>query len=65
MYSDSTSLSTLASPSDRLNPSCGQSRGDDSSLHASCLHFGNHGNGGTIRNKLELVDDADLLKYSI
>lgn len=62
MPSDATSLSTLACPSDRLNPSCGQSKGDDSSLHASCLHFGTHGNGGTLWNKLGTDYDIDLLK---
>lgn len=64
MYSDANSLSMLPSPSDRLNPSCGQSKGDDSSLHASCLHFGSHGNGGTLPNKSGTVNDVDLLKYN-
>ncbi|XP_050385337.1 uncharacterized protein LOC126801897 [Argentina anserina] len=53
MYSDPTSLSTLASPSDRLNPS------DDSSLHTSCLHFGNHGNGG-----INSIYPSDLVPFT-
>ncbi|KAK9911520.1 hypothetical protein M0R45_035421 [Rubus argutus] len=59
MPCDATSLSTLACPSDRLNPSCGQSKGDDSSLHASCLHFGTHGNGG-----INSIYPSDLVPFT-
>nr|XP_011470551.1 PREDICTED: protein SCAI [Fragaria vesca subsp. vesca] len=59
MYSDANSLSMLPSPSDRLNPSCGQSKGDDSSLHASCLHFGSHGNGG-----INSIYPSDLVPFT-
>ncbi|KAM5550958.1 hypothetical protein ABKV19_027352 [Rosa sericea] len=51
MYVDATS--------DRLNPSCGQSKGDDSSLHASCLNFGSHGNGG-----INSIYPSDLVPFT-
>ncbi|ONI21973.1 hypothetical protein PRUPE_2G099200 [Prunus persica] len=59
MYSDATSPSTLAYPSDRLNPSRGQSKGDGSSFQAGCLQFGTHGNGG-----MNSIYPSDLVPFT-
>ncbi|KAL6289538.1 hypothetical protein ACE6H2_007048 [Prunus campanulata] len=59
MYSDVNSPSTLAYPSDRLNPSRGQSKGDGSSFQAGCLQFGTHGNGG-----MNSIYPSDLVPFT-
>ncbi|BBG97080.1 Protein of unknown function D [Prunus dulcis] len=59
MYSDATSPSTLAYPSDRLNPSHGQSKGDGSSFQAGCLQFGTHVNGG-----MNSIYPSDLVPFT-
>lgn len=61
MYSDATSPSTLAYPSDRLNPSRGQSKGDGSSFQAGCLQFGTHGSGGNFQiNEDQIIANHPL-----